>query len=329
MNTIKDELERIAGTAGPAPRVDIAAAAVRGRRIRRIRRTRTGTAVGAVLAGAVGVGAVVLPGPDTERGAGIASAAPSYAEPLVAQATFGWLPDGYRESLWIRDDQGARTFSVLATRVDSPTVGIELSVHRAEPGIGRLPGGREGRRTPAAPVNGRPAYWTVKPGERGSEQVPAEFRWEFRPGRWAVLAITDRRPVTSGMVYRIASATRFADRPVEFPLHIRGFPAGFTVKRAVLSEKPSVSMYLIPKSGKQGGLSITLHRPVRGGTFVPPDGAFKGDTHQGAKGGFLVGFTATGDAVPLVKAKGGARGLFDRTTVLPGTPGRWAARPLG
>lgn len=321
MNDIKEELERIAGTAGPAPGIDIAAAAAKGRRIRRARRA----AVAATTAGAVAAAVVFVPLPDRERAADVASA---YPAPLVARASFGWLPDGFKQTQLEENDHGARSFSMIATRAGAQP-GIHLTVHgRGSQPRMAVPVGQKVHRTPAAPVNGRPAHWTIEPGSPAIGQVSADFRWEYEEGRWAQLQISDPRAATVETVRRIAAATRFADREVAFPLRVQGIPAGFKLYRVVLGTGPMVQFRLRDPNGRQGDdLSIAMLVRARVMPDMPPKTTTE-DAYLGLKSGYYLRFNARGEALRRVEGQAGLRRLFEQTSIFADTPSRWTTRPL-
>ncbi|MFI6518532.1 hypothetical protein ACIBF1_23455 [Spirillospora sp. NPDC050679] len=230
MNDLKDKLDGLADAPRPGPsRVDVAAAVAKGRRTRRLRRAATGTG----LAAAVALGAVVvvdLPGGDPERPAVSSSTASgvAYPNPIMQPATFGWLPKGYQLTQVTADRQNGATVE-FGVSAPGRVFGISLMVHGPgqEPPIAKLPGGKPGRRTPAPSVNGRPAFWTIEPGGPGSDQVPAEFRWQYAPGRWAELTVNDVHLASADTVYRLAKNVKFGPgRPMAFPVTIKGLPPG-------------------------------------------------------------------------------------------------------
>ncbi|MGI5167000.1 hypothetical protein ACQEU3_21885 [Spirillospora sp. CA-253888] len=231
MNDVKNVLDDLANTPRPGPsRVSVDAALARGRRTRRTRRAAAATG----LAAAVALGAVVvvdLPGGDPERPAVSSSAAGgvAYPNPLMQPATFGWLPKGYHLTQVTADRQNDVPLVRFSASAPGRAFGIGLTVHGPgkEPPIAKLPGGKPGRRTAAPPVNGRPAFWTIEPGGPNSNQVPAEFRWQYAPGRWAELTVNDLGLARADTVHRLAKNVRFGpDRPMTFPVTIKGLPPG-------------------------------------------------------------------------------------------------------
>lgn len=358
MNDLKERLARIADDPGPAPAVDVAAAVARGRRIRR---TRRGTSVAVAAGVAVAVaGVAVLPSSSDERPGRVA--APSedvgYPSPLIEKAAFGWLPAGYARTGAGQDDQQRPVFSLSAGR-GRKSRSIELNVFGPgpQPGVARLPGGRKGHLTKAAPVHGRPAYWSIKPGGPGSEQVAAEFRWEYQPKSWALLTVTDRGIADAATVQRIAAGVRFGGQePMAFPLRVTGVPAGLSFTRVLLSTRPDAQISLAAPGGA-GDLMISISLSSTRQGFKPNttiDGHPALDTrlpHEGGRKtvelpasettglkpqnlwvmgvrGFDINIHASGEPLRRLQATGGLTGLFRRITPLGTDPARWTTTPL-
>lgn len=346
MNGIKEGLERIVSAPAPASAVDVAAAVAKGRRIRRNRRARR---LAAAVAAAGAAAVVIFPGSSGERSDDIAEPS-SYGAPLVARASFGWLPPGYVRTRVAQDDQQRPAFSVSAGRGQGGA-GVELTVlgPGPRPHVPRLPGGRKGRLTEAAPINGRPAYWTIKPGAAGSDQVAAEFRWEYRPRSWALLSVNDRGVADVATVRRIAAEVTFDDRgPVAFPVSVTGVPAGLKVMRVWRDTRPDVYFDLRDPGG-DGSLTIGLTRaaaqPFKPNTTIDGRAAFDSRLpHSGPPAntpaseaqtlrvygvrGFDVFINANGEPLRRLQATGGLTGLYRRVTPLGDDPARWTTTPL-
>ncbi|TDD95428.1 hypothetical protein [Actinomadura rubrisoli] len=349
MNDLKDGLERIAATTGPDPVVDVVAAVVRGRRIRRARRAAATAVVAAGIAVVVSVAALH----GGERETNVAGAA-AYPNPLYELAAFGWLPEGYKQARAGRDNQGRAAYSLAAGRAgEDGNEGLVLTVYGPgpEPGVARLPGGGEGRRTPAPPVNGRPAYWTIKPSGAGSGQVAAEFRWEYRPRSWALLSITDPAVADVATVQRIATATRFGGgRPTAFPMRVTGVPGGFKIMKSALGRGPEARFVLSATGSTDGSDDLSIELTPSGG----PGGAASNTTIDGHRaysdlsvtitdkgegpatetlrifdlGGFDLTLSASGEPLRRLRPSGGLVGLYRRTAVLGSDPSRWTVTPL-
>ncbi|MFB4296417.1 hypothetical protein [Actinomadura sp. NTSP31] len=359
MNDLKERLERIAAAPGPVTSVDAAAAVRRGRRIRRGRRA----AVGGLAAGlaAAAVAAAVLPGsPDEPRRVRPAEQV-RYPDLLVPPASFGWLPPGYAQSKVSRDDQERPSVTVSAGMgkgkdAEGAASAVELTVlgPGKEPPIAHLPGGKKGRWTGTALINGVVGHWTIEPGGPGSGQVPAELRWEYRPHQWALLSVFDRGIAKKETVQRIAKGVRFGGvRPVAFPFRATGVPAGLKPAQVSLGQGPDAELWLTSTGQESGDLLITVtpagkRAPGRTNTTVDGHPAFDSRLpHTGPKAktdrnpaeaqrlvvygvhGLDVTVQATGGPLRLLQPKGGLTGLYHRVTLLGGDPARWTTAPLG
>jgi hypothetical protein len=349
MNDLKDGLERLAATPGPAPAVDVAAAVAKGRRVRRGRRA----AVALLAAGAVAVaaGVVVLQPSQDERPDKVVEPS-KYPSLLTEKAVFGWLPAGFVRTRVTQDGGRRPAYTVNAGRGPG-NLAIELTLLApgVKPGIPALPGGRKGRLTKAAPVNGRPAYWWVKPGGPGSGQVGAEFGWEYRPRTWALLAVRDRGIADAATVQRIAAGVRFGGGPVPFPMRITGVPGGLEIARAEVGTGPDVVLDLrVPGEGGELGISLSPAGARTALRFEPNtaiDGYPAFDSRlphavdlidwkwpnsrllqiYGVRG-FDIRVSAGGEPVRRLQASGGLTGLFRRVTLLGPDPAHWTATPL-
>ncbi|MEV4258004.1 hypothetical protein AB0J52_32990, partial [Spirillospora sp. NPDC049652] len=134
---------------------------------------------------------------------------------LPAVASFGWLPDGYRE-------YGIRTAGA--------SDGVVTIVSAARPGFTRLQLHAPiqltvttrgvSRGTPGPVLRGKASVWLARPGSGPS----AEMAWEYAPARWAVLAVRPEVTRDPARIATIAANARFAEnpRPVRFPLRFDG-----------------------------------------------------------------------------------------------------------
>lgn len=319
MNGLKDGLDEIAATPRPAdaPGVSPGAARERGRRIRRRRRAAAAGGTALVVAA---VGAVAVPGRDAPPKAPVLAAPRSYGAVLVKEAVFGWLPSGYTTTRVGRNDT---TYSITAAVPGGKGAGgvtLELT-QGPEPAVPKLPGGRAGHLTAAAPVHGRPASWVIKPSGEGSEQVPAEFRWQYADGRWADLAVVDKDVATEATVRRIVENVRFGTgRAAAYPVRIGGVPAGMRVTSTWVggqagSTGRDVNLVLAPDhgTGDADGLAVSFAPesfPTPAGTPGGKGGARDTgpktvDGKGGAPNGRVGGRLAT--ETPLVDKRTGKR----------------------
>jgi hypothetical protein len=350
---LKERLEQIANTprTGSATGPDVTAAAARGRRVLRARRagTAAGTALAVGLAAAlVGVG---LPEGENDAPAVQPLAGAPRATPLMQRADFGWLPHGYKVMSVGRDVDGQ--FTIGADTQPGKGDKIMLTVvDGKEPGVAKLPGGRPGNRTKAPDVDGHRAFWTIKPGGPGSDQVPAEFRWEPAPGRWALLSIIEPKLANEATIYRIAKSVTFRETPGPFPFTVRGIPSTLKDCRATINKgNVDVSLWLSPDCSAAGlEISVTKAKPLstyeklsvvgKKGVSLKPNTTIDGhpaydrsrDAAASGKGSFIWVFGVDGYDVRLdasaevlneLKASGGLVGLFHRMTFL--NSGHWTA----
>ncbi|GAA1872052.1 hypothetical protein [Actinomadura bangladeshensis] len=351
MNDLKDGLERLAATPGPAPAVDVAAAVAKGRRVKRTRRA----AVAVLAAGAVAVaaGVAVLQPYQDERPEKVVEPS-KYPNLLTEKAVFGWLPAGFVRTRVTQDGGSRPAYTVNAGRGPG-NLSIELTLlpPGVKPGIPLLPGARKGHLTKAAPVNGRPAYWSIKPGGPGSDQVGAEFRWEYRPKTWALLAVNDRGIANAAIVQRIAAGVRFGGgKPLAFPVRVTGVPDGLEVGRVWVGAGPE-AVFALGGSGRNDELMISVTpASERARNLSKPNTTIDGhpafDTglpHSGPTigrvppskarilrvfgvRGFDIGIDARGEPLARLQASGGLTGLFRRVVPLGTDPAQWTATPL-
>ncbi|MFD0901673.1 hypothetical protein [Actinomadura sediminis] len=351
---IRERLAEIAESPGPDTTVDASAAIAKGRRVRRGRRwTAVLAATGLAAAAAVPVGQAARPD-DTDR--------PRVVEPvkypniLQEMARFGWLPEGYMRTRVTGAPVGG-VFEVTAGRGPGGG-GITLTLLRpgVEPGAPMLPGARRGTLTKAEPVNGRRADWLIKPGDSGSEQIPAEFRFEYRDDAWARLQVNDRRIADVPTVRRIAEGVRFGGTgPVKFPVRVEGLPDGLRIWRVWVADGGTDTTFMLDAG--DGGLTISAGTSTEvsrrqaerdANTTVDGHAAFdSGLPHDGPQGdpgtaarsrilnvydagGIDVKLDARGaDLLKRLDATGGLPGLFRRVTFLGPDESKWTATPLG
>jgi hypothetical protein len=232
-------LRGLADTMDGSARIDLPLAARQGLRSRQRRRMRIGGSVLAMGA-AIGVFAAVLVLPGA-RAAGVAPAVPASApasaptgfSPLVPYAAFSWLPAGWhvgqKSPTFQNDLMATSTPALLFLPVWAPAGGGDLMV---------FPAGQckstaatllcnwqntPWRKAGAAPdVSGRRAYWLT---EAGSAPGSLTIAWQYAPGGWAMLGLSNATPAGSSraLVLSLAAAVRFGrTTPVLFPYQFRG-----------------------------------------------------------------------------------------------------------
>jgi hypothetical protein len=277
-----------------------------------------------------------------------------YPSLLTEKAVFGWLPAGFVRTR-VTQDAGRRPAYTHNAGRGPGNLSIELTLlpPGVKPAVPLLPGARKGHLTKAAPVNGRPAYWSIKPGGPGSEQVAAEFRWEYRPRTWALLSVNDRGIANAATVRHIAAGVRFGGgRPLAFPVRVTGVPGGLEVGRVWLGAGPE-AMFALGGPGGNDELMITVSpASERVRNFSKPNTTIDGhpayDTglpHPGPTigrvpaskarilrvfgvRGFDIAIEARGGPLARLRDGGGLTGLFRRVTPLGTDPGDWTTTPL-
>ncbi|MFC4911820.1 hypothetical protein [Actinomadura gamaensis] len=329
----------------PSDRVRIAEARARGARTRRARRAGTIAAVAATCVAVAGVAYTVSDrGTPANRHTAVAQGvAPGEtrvagALALRREASFGWLPSGYREI----------GMSVVSPSEDRYT----WTLSAAGPGFHMGPADapvRFGVRPPqqtTVPQNAiritvgtMQGYWVSRPG-RGT----ATLTWRLPSGFWATL---DVGPQVSGdvqTIIRIALNIRYGENgalpnrgPVSFPVRIKGLDKTFRVTGLYATESESGA----PGFGGEldggtapgaKGLSIAV-TPAAEGDHVENDPTLARTTIAGHAvfyvrsgyptywvsdvQGYALRVTCTPEAFARLQGIGGIRGLISNLTVLP------------
>jgi hypothetical protein len=239
---------------------------------------------------------------------------------------------------------------VEAGRGGRPALELTVLESRTEPPIANLPGGKKGRWMKTALINGHIGHWTIVPGGAGSNQVPAELRWEYQPHHWALLSVTDPAVAQEATVLRIAKGVTFGSRgPAAFPFRARGVPSGLKPTQVRVGTGPEASVWLTSPGTPGGdlGIEVAPARRTRALVNTKIDGHPAFDSrlpHGGPKAdrnpseaqrlvvygvrGFDVTVQATGGPLRRLQASGGLTGLYRRVQLLGDEPVRWTA-PLG
>ncbi|GAA4619598.1 hypothetical protein GCM10023196_000220 [Actinoallomurus vinaceus] len=303
----------------------------------------------AIVATQAGVSPVTLHGTP-------AAEAAKYSDPLVARATFGWLPRGLHANGYVADHQHEKFFQVTAQEGGKGEASVTLTAYERgkEPFLGYLPGKVPAKRIPAASINGHPAYWIYKPNPSG--QSSFELRWQYAPSSWADLegdGLSGSSAELTRTAYKIAKSAKFGDdRPIEMPLHVGGVPAGLSPDRTVLNngaygEVSAIVGYNAGGPSSNFGISITKSNGTIG-TAVPgkPGMPWKGLPRPNTKlkghpayvapsllyvygdNGFDVQITASGAVLAKLNKTGGVVGLYQRMTVLGTDQANWTPNPI-
>ena len=231
------KLKELADAPAPAPRIDVDRARRIGGRRRRVRTTVLILGCAAVTAG--GVIAVSAFG----RGDGPAPVAVPVAvpvapaphdNPLVAKASFGWLPEPITG---IEYGVGSHGDYALAIGRGEMAPMIWLSVSDQEPGTPPNFGGQP-KRVPVR-IGDRDGYWLTTNTDDPLNSGDSYLFWPTPDGRWAqlhtyYLALPDLQQA----LVRVAAGVTFGNRPVPLPLHVTGLPESFHLADGNLWRRP-------------------------------------------------------------------------------------------
>ncbi|MEU0789206.1 hypothetical protein ABZ342_04010 [Amycolatopsis sp. NPDC005961] len=235
------KLKELADAPAPPPRIDLDRARRLGGRRRRARTTALVVGCAAVVT-AAGLTAVsvfrttpppappaVLPTP--------APVAPAPTDnPLVAKASFGWLPEPITGIEYGAGGHG--DYALAIGRGDLAPM-IWLAVYDQEPPLDRRHdmGGRAVR-VPVR-VGDRDGYWVTTDARDPLNQGNSYLRWPTPDGRWAELnAYYLALPDLQQVLLRVAGEVKFANRAVPLPLHVTGLPETFRVADVNLWRRP-------------------------------------------------------------------------------------------
>jgi len=333
-------LHSIAGQDAPASRIDPDRARRDGRRILRRRRAAAGLggafAVTAVAAAALGAGHVFGGG----RVAAPATGAPVVHagdwDPLVAPATFGWLPANAQNinySVAPGPGQGPAALG-KGSRISDGQVGHDpayIWLTALDPGAAApKPGPANdgfGRILISAPdVNGRAAYWAVDPSKRDPDLGAAGILYFQSPaGRWASVNAyyLDTDPVAATLLH-VARTAHIGDSPVPLPVQISGLPANATAPVAELDRPATVpggawSVTITFGIANSGG-TVTL--TVAPTTAAPASGASAGSPCE-VSNGLQICAQKSGDVGPTL-LPGGIEGFLHGVRSLGADPAHWS-----
>jgi hypothetical protein len=156
--------------------------------------------------------------------------------PLVAKASFGWLPEPIEGVEYGAGGHG--DYALAIGRGDLAPM-IWLAVYDQEPPLDRRHdmGGRAVR-VPVR-VGDRDGYWVTADARDPLNQGNSYLRWPTADGRWAELnAYYLALPDLQQVLLRVAGEVTFANRAVPLPLHISSLPAAFRVADIELWRRP-------------------------------------------------------------------------------------------
>lgn len=339
-DTLARALHSIAAQDAPPSRVDPDRARADGRRTLRHRRAAAGLggtcAVAFIGVAALSAGHVFGGGRTAAPGTQTPAVHHAGWDPLVAPATFGWLPaDAQNMNYSVAPGPGqgpaalAKGNQPLGTSImDSPAfiwlTALDPSAPAPKPGPANDPFGRI--LVPAPDVNGRAAYWAVDPVKRDPDLGAAGILYFQSPaGRWAMLNAyylgTD--PVTATLLH-VASTAHIGDAPVPLPVQIRGLPPDATAPVADIDRPPAVgngAWSLGLSFGTASGVTY-VHMDVYPYAGPSPAGAGSAAKPCEVSNGLEICVQKDGNPGPAL-LPGGLEGFLHRITSLGTDPARW------
>jgi hypothetical protein len=297
----------------------------------RRRRLRTAALVAgcAAVVAAGGLTAVGIAGPDAPAphvAAPIPPPAPAAPtdDPMVAKASFGWLPatiTGVEYGVGSHGD-----YSLAIGRGDLPPM-IWLAVYNQEPPLDRLHTmGGQAVSVPAR-IGDRTGYWVTTNAEDPLNGGDAYLRWPTGDGRWAELHgyYLDFPDVQQALL-RVAGDVTFGYRAVPLPLRISSLPPGFHLGDGILSRRPDQdgTPWKLQLLYSVNGANVTIEVAPPGGT--PPK---TGNPVCATKNGLKACVTVDRPAAAGLDAIGGPQGLLDRVTLLGPDEKNWTTHVIG
>ncbi|MFD5468435.1 hypothetical protein ACFWIQ_37360 [Kitasatospora sp. NPDC127059] len=326
-------LTALADEPAPPPAFDTTASIARGRA--RLRTRQRATIGAGAVATALTVGLTAMaprPGnatPAAPPAAATPTPAPTHTAvdgtpALISELKVGWLPD------WVDREHGlgytAGTFGSNITAVE-PKLGfrrlqIVLLAPGPEPALGTHP---DEAKVPAAPINGRTAYWIEHPSEPRYDSSDRVLRWQTVDGRWAVIRAThlENRVIPDGDLIRIAESVTGGSRDVPMPLWLSGLPASIRPDSAAVVRNPGTVPWEARIVLAVGGKTVTVTAAPEGDLRdLPPDSQCR---HEG---GLQVCASTSPDIVPRLDPVGGPAGLLKLVHVTGADESTWTTSNL-
>ncbi|MEQ0558369.1 hypothetical protein ABJI51_04745 [Amycolatopsis sp. NEAU-NG30] len=232
-------LRDLADSPAPPPAIDVERARRRGGRRRRLRSAAVVVGCAAVVA-AGGVTAVSVSREDVKPALAPVAVAPQppaavpVDNPLVAKASFGWLPEQIKG---VEYGAGGHGDYALAIGRGQLAPMIWLSVSDREPPTPRDLGGTP-KQIPQK-VGNRDGYWLTTDANDPLNHGDVYLRWSTGDGRWVqlhayYLAVPDLQQVLT----RVAGEVTVATKAVPLPLHVTSLPPSFHPAEASLWRRP-------------------------------------------------------------------------------------------
>ncbi|MBK1785596.1 hypothetical protein [Prauserella cavernicola] len=244
--------------------------------------------------------------------------------PLIAQASFGWLPEVITG---VEYGVGRHGDNVVAVgRGQFPPM-ICLTVYDEEPPLDRL--GNMGGKPVAIPtkVGEHDGYWiSIDPGDplNGGSVL---LRWPAGGDRWAEIYayyLDVREPAQ--MLLRVAADVRTVAHAVPLPLHISSVPDNFRIGDVVTTRRPDCSdtEWSVEFFYTVNGSNVYISVKPEGGEPPRQAGAVC-KTENGLTACVAVERPIAADLDYL----GGVQGLLDRITLLGPDEDSWTVQVIG
>ncbi|MDT7798770.1 MAG: hypothetical protein QOI78_2203 [Actinomycetota bacterium] len=320
-------------TEEPAPPMvlDLDRARRVGGRRRRLRTAATVAGCAAVVI-AGGLTAVTLtrsPAPDAPVARPpqppVVSIAPAPTDdPLVAKASFGWLPSAFTGIEYGVGEHG--DYSLAIGRGDLAPM-IWLTVYDKEPPLDRL--NQLGGRAVSVParIGDRTGYWVTANAEDPINGGDAYLRWLTADGRWAELhGYYLDFPEVQQSLLRVAGEVTFGNKPVPLPLHVSSLPPGFHLADGQLWRRPDQdgTPWKLQLYYSVNGANVVIEVAPPGGT--PPK---TGNPKCARKNSLKACVTVDRPAAAGLDSIGGPQGLLDRITLLGPDEKNWTTHVIG
>jgi hypothetical protein len=244
-------------------------------------------------------------------------------DPLVARASFGWLPSAFTG---VEYGVGAHgDYSLAIGRGDLAPM-IWLAVFDREPPLDRHQLSGKAVSVPTR-IGDRNGYWVTTNAGDPLNGGDSYLRWPTGDGRWAEIhAYYLDFPEVQQALLRVAGDVEFENRPVPLPLHIAGLPAGFTLADGQLWRRPDTDG--VP-------WKLQLYYSVNGANVVievaPPGGTDPKMANPvcTTKNRLRACVTVDRPTAAGLGAIGGQQGLLDRITLLGPDEKGWTTHVIG
>ncbi len=233
-------------------------------------------------------------------------------DPLVTQASFGWLPSSVAG---VGYQVGAHGDLAQASGTGMAGTRLLLSLYPAgtTPALGSFATGARQLSVPTEPVDGGTAYWMTADTTDPTNGGDTYLRWQTASGRWAEIHayyLHDADPL--GVLRHVAATVTTGGKAIPLPIRITGLPTDFRLDEAAL-DRPSV--------GGDAPWSLQIiYRAAGASVDIDVSPAGTADRHDGAScttaRGLDVCVRTPNGVPPSLTAIGGTNGMLQRITPL-------------